>query len=222
MLLAVVQQKGGVGKSTTAVAVAAELQARGHSVLLVDADPQGSARTWAAVAAEQGHPTPTTVAMDATLAQPGQLPKLAPSFAHTVLDVPPRSGAVQRAALMVADVALLPCGAGALDAWALTETVELVREAQAVRPELVAAVLLTRVQSGTALGRGARAVLSEAGLPVLHTELGLRVAFVEALAAGLGVGAYAPGSPAALEVAALVAELLALDAGRKGARRRGR
>jgi chromosome partitioning protein len=159
--------------------------------------------------------------MDATLAQPGQLPKLAPSFTHTVLDTPPRYGAVQRAALMVADVALLPCGPGALDAWALAESVELVKEAQALRSELVAAVLLTRVQAGTALGRGARDVLAEAGLPVLRAELGLRVAYAEALAAGLGVGAYAPGSPAALEVAALVAELLALGAGRKGAKRRG-
>ncbi len=70
-------QKGGVGKSTLAVAFAAELNARGRKVLLVDADPQGSASSWAAVAAELGNETPTTIAMGAAMHQPGQLDRVA-------------------------------------------------------------------------------------------------------------------------------------------------
>lgn len=218
MLLAFVGQKGGVGKSTAAACVAAEYVRLGRSVLLVDADPQGTSRTWAEVASEAGRPAPTVAAMGATMHRPDQLPKLARSFDRVVVDCPPRAGDVQRAALMVADLAVLPSGPSAADAWALAGSLELVAEARALRPDLVAVVLLTRVQAHTALGRGARDVLAEGGLPVLRSSLGYRVAYAEALAAGMGVTEYASGDAAASEVRALVVELERMS---KGAKRRG-
>jgi len=218
VLLAFVGQKGGVGKSTAAACVAAEYVRLGRSVLLVDADPQGTSRTWAEVASEAGRPAPTVAAMGATMHRPDQLPKLARSFDRVVVDCPPRAGDVQRAALMVADLAVLPSGPSAADAWALAGSLELVAEARALRPDLVAVVLLTRVQAHTALGRGARDVLAEGGLPVLRSSLGYRVAYAEALAAGMGVTEYASGDAAASEVRALVVELERMS---KGAKRRG-
>lgn len=207
MLLALCGQKGGSGKTTTAIAIAAEWLVRGRRVLLVDADPQGSARTWGDIAAEAGHPAPTIVAMGVGLHRPDQLPTLVRSYDRTVIDCPPRHGEIQRAALMIADLAVLPCGPGAMDAWALAESLEMVREAQTIRPALRAAVLITRKLPRTTLGVGARDALSSCGLPVLATELGHRVAYVEAPAAGLGVTVYAPTSPAAVEVRALVEEI---------------
>ena len=207
MIVALAGQKGGVGKSTVAVALAAEALARGRSVLLVDADPQGTARTWGEVATEAGHPSPTVIAMGATMHRPEQLPKVAGGFALVVIDCPPRAGDVQRSALMVADVAILPCGPSAADAWALASSLELVTEAQTLRPELRAAVLLTRVQSRTTLAKGARDVLGESGLPVFASELGYRVAYQEAIAAGLGVAEYARHDAAADEVRGLLDEI---------------
>lgn len=215
MILAVAGLKGGAGKSTTAIALACELLARGRSVLLVDADPQGTAATWAAVAAEAGHKSPTTIAMGATMHRDGQLAKVAEPFDHAIIDCPPRIDAVQRSAIMVADAAILPCGPSAADAWALASTVELIDEARAVRPSIRAAVLLTRVQTGTTLGKGARDVVSESGLPVLAASLGYRVAYQEALASGLGPSTYAPTSEAADEVRALADELIAFAKGSK-------
>lgn len=207
MIVALAGQKGGVGKSTIAVALAAEALVRGRSVLLVDADPQGTARTWGEEATQAGHPSPTVVAMGATMHRPEQLPKVRAGFDLVVVDCPPRAGDVQRSALMVADVAILPCGPSAADAWALASSIELVTEARTLRPELRAGVLLTRVQARTTLGKSAREVLAETGLAVLESELGYRVAYQEALAAGLGVTTYAPHDAAADEVRALLDEL---------------
>lgn len=193
-----------------ALALASEALARGLRVLLVDADAQGTARTWGAVALEAGHAAPTVVSMGADLHKPGQLPALASSFDLVVIDCPPRHAEVQRAALMVADLAILPSGPSAHDAWAMAESVELVKAAQRVRPELRAVALVTRKVPGTVIGKGARESLGEAGVPLLKSELSFRVAYQEAPAAGLGVAQYAPTSEAAAEVRDLVTEVLAL------------
>ena len=216
MIVALAGQKGGAGKSTVAIALAAELVARGATVLLVDADPQGTARTWGDVASEAGHALPTIVAMGATMHRPEQLPRVATSYDHVVIDCPPRHGEIQRSALMVSDVVILPCGPSAADAWALTTSVELVSEARALRPALGAFIVITRKQGHTALSKGARDVLTQTGLDVLATELGYRVAFAEALGAGLGVTTYAPRDAAAAEVRALTDEILALERNRHG------
>jgi len=207
MIITFAGQKGGSGKSTAAMAVAAESHARGLRVLLVDADHQGSLRTWADLATEQGRNVPTVVAMGASMYRPEQLPRLAQGFDLVVIDCPPRHDDIQRAALMVADVVVLPCGPSPLDAWSLVEGLDLVRKAQQLRPELLAVVLLTRRIARTSLGAGAREALEGSGLPVLASELGYRVAYQEAPAAGLGVTAYEPRGQAAEEVRALVVEL---------------
>lgn len=210
MILSFAGQKGGSGKSTTAIAVAVELVERGHRVLLVDVDPQGSVKRWGDVAAlEGGEHVPTVTALGAGLHR--HLPPLAASYDHVLLDCPPRHGELQRAALAVSDLAVLPCGPSAIDAWALAESVDLVREARAHRPELAAVVLITRKLPRTVIGARARHALVELGLPVLEQEITLRVTYQEAPAAGRGPTTYDPPSAAAREVRALATELLALD-----------
>jgi chromosome partitioning protein len=207
MIIALTGQKGGVGKSTTAICLAAATMQRGLRVLLVDADPQGTVRTWGEVAGESGQPAPTVVAMGAAMHRPGQLPDMAAAFDLTIVDCPPRHGDVQRAALMVADLAVLPCGPTAADAWALAGTLDMVKEAQTLRDHLRCCVLITRRQGRTVLGKGARAVLEASGLPVLRSTLSYRVAYQEAIAAGQGVTTFARKDPAAREIEDLLDEL---------------
>jgi chromosome partitioning protein len=207
-VIALVGQKGGVGKSTVAVCLAAEAIERGMSVLLVDADPQGTARTWGDVAAEAKRTVPTIVAMGATMHRDDQLRRVAKPYALAIVDCPPRLGDVQRSALMVADLAILPCGPSAADAWALTSSLEIITEARTVRPMLLAHVLLTRKQARTAIGQNAREVLKASGLPILRTELGYRVAYQEALSSGQGVTTHAPRDRGATEIHALLDEVL--------------
>jgi chromosome partitioning protein len=125
----------------------------------------------------------------------------------TFIDCPPRHGEVQRSALMVADVVVLPCGASAADAWALATSLEVVREARALRDQLMACVLITRKQGRTSLGKAARKVLESTGLPVLETELGSRVAYQESLAVGQGITTFAPRDAGAREINDLLDEL---------------
>ena len=210
MIITFAGQKGGSGKTTCSIAVATEWYARGNRVLLVDADPQGSSRTWAEVAVEVGESVPTVIGMGASLHKPDQLPMLAKNYDVTVIDCPPRHGDIQRASLMVADVAVIPCGPSSLEAWALAETIELVSQARMIRPNLQTAILITRKISRTVIGNSARTVLVESGLPVLDTELGYRVSYQEALASGLGITQYEPRSTASSEIRSLVDELEAL------------
>ncbi|HEV8176534.1 MAG TPA: ParA family partition ATPase [Gemmatimonadales bacterium] len=207
--IALAGQKGGAGKTTTALALACEWHARGHAVLLVDADPQGTARTWAAVAAEAGTPAPTVIAMGEGMHRPGQLDTVSVPYDLVVIDCPGRHDTAQRSALLAADMAILPCGPSAADVWSLDASAALVGAARAARAgrALDAAVLITRRVRGTLIGAGARAACESVGLPVLDSELGFRVAYQEAPAAGLGVAAYDVGGEAAREVRRLCDEL---------------
>lgn len=209
-VIAFVGQKGGTGKSTLAIATACELLERGQRVLLIDADPQGSSRVFADVAQEQGRPVPTVVAMGAGLHRPDQLPALAGAYDVAVIDCPPSTGPVQRSALMAADLAVIPAGASPVEVWALGGTIAMVREAQELREDLRVALVVNRKDARSVLGRSGRASLEATGLPVLATEVALRVAFAEAPAAGQGVTVYAPGSEAAGEVRGLVDEILGI------------
>lgn len=207
MIIAFVGQKGGAGKTTTALCLAAEWHARGRRVLVVDADPQGTARTWASVASEAGRSPPAVVAMGAEMHQGEQLPRLAQGHDVTVIDCPGRISEVQRSALMIAQLAILPCGPTPADVWALQPSIDVVNEARALRPELLAAVLITKQVGRSALAGRARAAIAEGGLPILNAALGFRVAYQEAPGAGLAPTTYQPRGAAAHEVRALADEL---------------
>ncbi len=207
MIIAMGGQKGGTGKTTTTVALADAWHHAGKSVLLIDADPQRSTMTWGDVRAEVGLDSPSIIAMGEAMHKRDQLPRLARGFDVVLIDCPPRFGKILRSALMVADLIILPCGPSDIDAWALTETLELVEEAQTLREELASAVLITRKVPRTTIGRTARDILAEGGHPILRTELGYRVAYQQCMGYGQGPSTFAPSSKAASEVLQLLKEL---------------
>lgn len=209
MIVALAGQKGGSGKTTTAICIADEWHRRDYETLLVDTDPQGTARTWADAAADLDHEIPTVIGMGANFHD--KLPQVASSYDHVVVDCPPGNSERQRSGLMVADVAVIPCGPGLTDVWSMAETIDLAKTAQHIRPSLNAAILVTRKDARTVLADQVREELDRAELPVLDTELGARVAYQEMPSAGQGVTRYKPNGKAADEVRALVDELETME-----------
>jgi len=203
-ITAVVNLKGGVGKSTLTVSLGIALWQEGRRVLLVDADPQGTLRTWAARAAARDLEGPPVVAIEGRALR-RDLPMVAEGFDVVLVDTPPRLGLEARSAMMAADALLLPVTPGAADVWALEETLGVYGEARALRPELGAHVVLNRCDRTTLTGLAEKA-LTELGVAMLP-PVRQRVAFGEAMLAGEGVGTYAPGSDAALDVRRLARSL---------------
>lgn len=204
-VVALVGQKGGTGKTTTAISLAQDWSDLGLRVLLVDVDPQGSCLTWSDVAAENSAPAPAVIALGVALRQ--QLAPHLPAYDVVVIDCPPAHTERQRAALMVADLALLPTGPDPTEIWAATTSADLIREAQAIRPTLHALVVVTRRDRRTSMGAAAERAAAQLGLPVADTSLARRITYPEALAVGRGPTSYAPSSDAAREVRRLVREV---------------
>lgn len=220
LVLAVANLKGGVGKSTLALNLAATLHNAKHRTLLVDTDGQGTCRTWAAVAAEAELDGPPVVAVDGRSLR-RDLARVSEGFDVVVIDTSPRLGAEVRAAMLASDLVLLPVVPGAADVWALRETVAVLDEAREMRPELRVGIVLNRA-SRTTLTGVTRTALDDLKVPLLGA-LGDRVAFGEATAKGLGVVKYAPSSKAASEIEELIGAVFqAMDAGEGKKRWRGK
>jgi len=205
MIIGFLNQKGGVGKTTLAVHVA-DVLARQHSrVLLVDADPQGSALDWAA--SRKGEPLFPV----AGLPRPSlhkELPALAKGYDFVLIDGPPRVYEVARSAIMASDLVLIPVQPSPYDVWAAKEIVDLLREASVYKPTLKSAFVINRRIVNTALGRDVVDALAEYPTPVLKTAICQRVVLAESAAQGQTVFETAPGNPAAKELRALVDDIL--------------
>jgi len=209
MIVSFLNQKGGVGKTTLAVHVADALSRRGKRVLLVDADPQGSALDWAA--ARSGEPRfPVAGLPRASLHK--ELPALARGYDAVVIDGPPRVYDVARSAIMASDLVLVPVQPSPYDVWAAKEIADLMREATAFKPDLKSAFTINRKIVNTALGRDVVEALADYPIPVLKSAVCQRVAFAESAARGQTVFEAAPDHPAGKEVLALVDEILGFAA----------
>lgn len=180
MIYAFLNQKGGVGKTTLSIHTAAELRERGHRVLFVDADPQGSAMAWSAA---QEMPLFPVIGMPKPTLHK-EINTLAAEYDHVVIDGPPRVTELARSIILAADVIIIPVQPSPYDVWAASDTVDLVRESIMFKENIKAAIAINRKIANTAIGRDVREALNTLGVTVLAADICQRVSFAESAAIG--------------------------------------
>jgi chromosome partitioning protein len=171
-VISVALLKGGVGKTTTAVALA-EAASYGGTVTLIDGDPMSGAYLWSQLAAASGRPLRSTVVPMATADLARRIGPATRGADIVIVDVPP-PGALQlvRSAIAVADYIVTPTPPEVAALHRVPATVDIAREFG--KP---ARAVLTMVRAGLTGEREQAASLLESwGVPVFKTELPLTVA----------------------------------------------
>ena len=207
MIVVLAQTKGGVGKSTLAVNLAVELSRAGRDVLLVDADEQATAMDFTALRTEQlGAPGYTAVALSGPAVRT-QVLQMRPKYGDIIIDAGGRDTAGLRAALTVADVALVPFQPRSFDLWTFDKVASLITEAQQYRDAFLRAVAVLNFADPTG-GDNAVAAETLTGNEViayLDAPIGRRKAFPNAASEGRGVCELKRQDPkASAEIATLV------------------
>ena len=203
-IIAILNPKGGSGKTTLATNLARACHDRGLRTLLVDSDPQGSASDWHA--AREDNPLPFLA-----YGRPENfkaLPGIAAPYDLVLIDGAAKLEGMIAAALNVVDGVLIPVQPSPYDIWATADLVELIkarREVTEGRPR--AAFLVSRAIRRTVLSREIHAALAKYGLPVFTAGTTQRQSYARTAAGGLSV--FDDGSKAAAaEITAIAAEFL--------------
>jgi chromosome partitioning protein len=178
VIVATANSKGGVGKSTIAVHLAVWLHDQGKRVALVDADHQNSSSLWATEAEPQLH----VISLNTPNEIIKQTKRLAKEYEHVVIDGPAGLDEVTRAMLLVADMALIPCGPSLLDVRAAALAVQVLESAQLVRDGKPTALFVcNKVQPHTRLSRELLETAHSFGISVASASIQFRQVYADAV-----------------------------------------
>ncbi len=200
-------QKGGAGKTTLALNLAAAMVERGARVLVIDADPQQTAQDWATV---RESPPPFQVMGLAKPVLHRDLPPIDADYNYIIIDGAPRNYEVARSAILAADIVLIPVQPSGADFWASRETVKLVHEVQAFKERQKSVFVVSRKIGRTVLGRDITDALAGFDLPIMTAGTTQRVAYAQTLTVGSTVIESEPNGAAAEEIRAILDELEAV------------
>jgi chromosome partitioning protein len=200
-VITVAQQKGGSGKTTLAVNLAVALSRAGHSVALMDTDPQGSAGRWFMTRIEDIEDPGVEFSTASAWGVSYEVKKLSGAHDFVIIDTPPKADSDLRPALRAADLVLVPVASSHVDLWAVEAVLDL-----AERAGKPAMIVLTRARPGTRLSRDVAETASQMQAALAEAVVANRVVYAETLGQGRAA-LEAPKGPAHAEMGALVEEI---------------
>ena len=204
-ILSVINEKGGCGKSTVATNLATALHRAGHSVVLVDADPQGTARDWRDASPADAD-LPPVVGIDRAAILKNSLATLSGND-FLIIDAPAKANEMANAIVGVSHIAIIVIQPSGADLWASAATVKMIHAKRDLGGAIDATFLVNRASQFTRLSKEVTTGdWNEYGLDQLDATLGNRVAFAQALTDGLSVYDLADGQAKA-EIDFVVKEL---------------
>jgi len=204
MIISLVNQKGGVGKTTIAINIGIGMARMNYKVGFLDTDPQGTASQWQSIEGNIGfevrhHPSPVSS---------GDMTDADLNHGFLVIDTPPAIGEITLSVLKLSDLAIIPLAPSVLDIWSSRTTIGMIEEAKKVNPKLEGRLLVSRKIPRTRLAREGRDAIAALEMNVFETEISQRIAYIEAMIAGVSVFQYAPKSDASKEIENLCQEII--------------
>lgn len=188
--LALISQKGGAGKTTLAVNLAAYAHSQGQSVAIADIDAQASSCVWFDARESDN--------ISVVSCQPTRLKAVLDAARNEcdlcIIDTSPNSESATLAAARAADFALIPCRPSLQDIEAIRMTIELVAIAK------TPSGIVINATKNKSIAQDATTAVSTLGLPVAPVTIGDRVGFSHAFTSGLGVCEYEPSNKGSNEI----------------------
>ncbi len=190
MIVLVGGEKGGVGKTTLAISLAAMRANAGHDVLLVDADKQASANLWAGIRKEEGVKSSVTCVLKRGKGLSSDVRDLAKRYEDVLIDAGGQDSVELRAGLTIAELGIFPIQPSLFDAATLETLADLVQQARAFNPGLVTGILINRASTNPRVKETeeAKELIAEYDdLHLMETVIRDRIAFRHSARNGLCV-----------------------------------
>jgi chromosome partitioning protein len=207
MIISLLNQKGGVGKTTLAVNLADCLHLQNKRVLLIDSDPQSSALDWSSTRTYDDGFSVIGIPK-ATVHK--EVKNFEKDYEYIIIDSPPRSYDVLRSILLASNIVLMPVQPSPYDVWATDEIIKLINECKNFNENMKSAFVINRKITNTAIGRDVISAFDDIDIPVLQASITQRVIFAETVGTGSSVCRKEPNGIAAQEINSVIEEIQSL------------